>query len=270
MGKPAYDTVILSDLHLGSETSNARDALGAIQAITFRRLILLGDIFCDLNFRRLKKDHWHFLSYIRKLSNPKRNVEVVWVEGNHDYGLVEVMSHLVGVQAYKEYAWEFGGEKYLAIHGHQFDSFVLKDRFRLSSFGGFLFLFIQKLDSKANTLARFLDRINTRWLRLTTKVADGAIAHARSLGVKRVFCGHTHEPIATVENGVHYYNTGAWTTERPTYITIDEREITIHEYVDGIDHCHTSEKRGETAPAAAGVAHDAGLPVDAGYESAYC
>jgi len=94
----AYDTLILSDVHLGSEISRARDALDVLKSTTFRRLILLGDIVNDLNFRRLKKEHWQFLSYIRKLSNPKRNVEVVWVEGNHDLGLADLMSHLVGIR----------------------------------------------------------------------------------------------------------------------------------------------------------------------------
>lgn len=270
MGQPSYDTVILSDLHLGSETSKAREALEALQAMTFRRLILLGDIFCDLNFRRLKKEHWDFLSFIRKLSNPKRNVEVVWVEGNHDYGLVEMMSHLVGVHAYKEYVWEFDGERHLAIHGHQFDSFVLKDRLRLSSFGGFLFLVIQKMDSKKKRFARLLDRLNTRWLRLEAKVAEGALAHAAARGVHRVFCGHTHEPASASKRGVHYYNTGCWTTERPAYITICEREIKIHEYIDGIDYCHTSQERGEAAATPAGDPGQSGLPADAGYEGAYC
>jgi metallophosphoesterase superfamily enzyme len=98
MDPPVYDTLILSDLHLGSETSRAGDALGMLKENRFRRLILLGDIFADLNFGRLTKQHWRFLGYIRKLSNPKRQVEVVWVEGNHDHGLTEVMSHLVGVR----------------------------------------------------------------------------------------------------------------------------------------------------------------------------
>jgi UDP-2,3-diacylglucosamine pyrophosphatase LpxH len=271
MGQPTYDTVILSDLHLGSETSKAREALEALKSMTFRRLILLGDIFCDLNFRRLKKEHWNFLSYIRKLSNPKRNVEVVWVEGNHDFGLVEVMSHLVGVQAYKQYVWEFAGEKHLAIHGHQFDSFVVKDRFKLCSFfGGFVFLLIQKMDSKKKRFARFLDRLNTRWLRLESKVAEGALAHGAAEGVKRIFCGHTHEPDMAHRRGVHYYNSGSWTTEHPTYISICEREIKIHEYVDGIDYCHTSEERGEAAATVVGVPCGSRLPADAGYESAYC
>ena len=41
----------------------------------FRWQIQLGDIFCDLNFRRWKKEDWQFLEYIRKLSNLKRGVE---------------------------------------------------------------------------------------------------------------------------------------------------------------------------------------------------
>jgi UDP-2,3-diacylglucosamine pyrophosphatase LpxH len=67
----------LSDLHLGSHISRAQEAMRMLKETSFRRLVLLGDIFSDLNFGRLTKDHWKFLGYIRKLSNPKRNIEVV-------------------------------------------------------------------------------------------------------------------------------------------------------------------------------------------------
>jgi UDP-2,3-diacylglucosamine pyrophosphatase LpxH len=153
-----YDVVILSDLHLGSELSRAREALELLRSLRFRRLILLGDMFCDLNFRRLKKEHWHFLSYIRKLSNPKRGVDVVWVEGNHVFGLTEVMSHLVGVSVHKEYTWESEGERHLAVHGHQFDSFVVKNYLWMTVLAGNLFLLIQKLSPKGKFLAQLLDR----------------------------------------------------------------------------------------------------------------
>src|ERR1700691_3029802 len=112
MDLPVYDTLILSDVHLGSEVSRAEDGTELLRQTQFRRLILLGDIFSDLNYRRLTKDHWKFLGYIRKLSNPKRGVEVVWVEGNHDRGLSNVMSHLVGVKVYEEYEWEFEGRRH--------------------------------------------------------------------------------------------------------------------------------------------------------------
>jgi metallophosphoesterase superfamily enzyme len=84
MDRHVYNTLILSDLHLGAETSRAREATRVLNENRFERLILLGDIYADLNFARLTKEHWKFLGYIRKLSNPKRNIEVVWVEGNHD------------------------------------------------------------------------------------------------------------------------------------------------------------------------------------------
>jgi UDP-2,3-diacylglucosamine pyrophosphatase LpxH len=265
-----YDTVILSDLHLGSETARAEEALETLQALRFRRLILLGDIFADLNFRRLKKEHWRFLSHIRKLSNPKRGVEVVWVEGNHDSGLVELMSHLVGVPVYQQYAWNSGGQLCIAIHGHQFDTFVVKDRLFLSSFGAHLFLLIQKLDSRRKHFARLLDRWNTRWLRLTEKVADGALAYAKARGATRIFCGHTHQAMTAERDGVRYFNTGAWTNDCPTFITIADQEVAIHEYAGRTDHSHSGEERGEAVAEAPGLFGGTGLSADAGYARACC
>lgn len=164
-----FDTVIISDLHMGSDLSRAGDALDFLRSIEFRRLILLGDMFADLNFSRLTKEHWKFLSYIRKLSNPKHDIEVVWVEGNHDHGLTEVMSHLVGIRVYQQYEWMYGGRKHLAIHGHQFDSFAIKN-FRITHFGQLIFLWLQKIDSRNKRFARYLDRLNTRWLRLSAQM----------------------------------------------------------------------------------------------------
>ena len=135
------DTLILSDLHLGADMSRAREALRVLRENQYRRLILLGDIFADLNFGRLKKEHWKFLGFIRKLSNPKRKVEVVWVEGNHDHGLTEIMSHLVGVRVYQEYQWEYQGLRHIAVHGHQFDGFVVSN-VRVSYLIGTLLYFL--------------------------------------------------------------------------------------------------------------------------------
>ncbi|HLY59560.1 MAG TPA: UDP-2,3-diacylglucosamine diphosphatase [Terriglobia bacterium] len=222
-----YDTLIISDLHLGSELSRADDACRMLKGATFRRLILLGDMFCDLNLRRLKKQHWGLLSYIRKLSNPKRQVEVVWVEGNHDRGLSEVMSHLVGVRVYQEYSWKFANRSYLAIHGHQFDRFLVNNA-AISAAGEFVYTHLQKIDSRRRSLSRFLDRQNTKWLRLSAKVAKGAIDLAKARGADVVFCGHTHRAMQSQRDGILYFNSGCWTTEDPTYITVNHSGVEIH------------------------------------------
>ena len=223
------DTIIVSDLHLGSEVSRAPAALKMLKSASFNRLILLGDIFSDLNFRRLKKEHWQFLGYIRKLSNPKREIEVVWVEGNHDHGLTQVMSHLVGVRVYREYAWEFAGKRHLAMHGHQFDRFVSSNRV-VSSFLSAVHLGLQKISFGKKRLIGFLERFDTAYLRLSTKVAQGALLHARSKNAQRVFCGHTHEALSLQRDGVEYYNSGSWTQDVPTYSAIDHQGVRVNEY----------------------------------------
>ena len=245
MDSHVYDTLIVSDLHLGADMSRARDALYILRQLRYRRLILNGDIFADLNFARLKKEHWKFLSYIRKLSNPKRGVEVVWVEGNHDHGLIQIMSHLVGIRAYQEYRWEYQGLRHIAIHGHQFDSFGVNNVRVNYLFGTLLYLQLQKWDTKSKMLTRFLDRLNTSWLRLSTKVAAGALAHARHHQATRIFCGHTHAALHRHEDGIDYYNSGSWIDDHPTYITVGEDGVQIHEYIAQSDEFISSEERSE-------------------------
>lgn len=235
LDEDSCDTIIISDLHLGSIVSRAEDARRMLQSKRFRRLVLLGDIFCDLDFRRLTKQHWELLSYIRKLSNPKRKVEVVWVEGNHDRGLTEVMSHLVGINVYQEYRWEYAGRRYLAIHGHQYDSFLVRNA-ALSAAGEWIYMRLQKLDSKSKFISRFLDRQNSKWMRLSSKVAAGALAYAGTQGADVVFCGHTHMAMQAERKGIRYFNSGCWTTEDPTYITVDEFGVQLHDYVSEQAH----------------------------------
>jgi UDP-2,3-diacylglucosamine pyrophosphatase LpxH len=241
MSSAVYDTLILSDLHLGSHISRAQDAMRMLRQSSFRRLVLLGDIFSDLNFGRLTKDHWKFLGYIRKLSNPKRKIEVVWVEGNHDQGLANIMSHLVGVKVYQEYVWEFEGRRHLAVHGHQFDRFAVNNKL-LSNLGSFLHLQLQKLDFKDRSFSRYVDLLNTRWLRLSAKVADGAMAQARLRQAVRVFCGHTHVALQRADDGVEYYNSGSWTDAQATYITVDSEGVRIREYDDPLVRMGPSEE----------------------------
>ncbi len=261
-----FDTIIISDLHLGSEVSRAGDALAFLQSVQFKRLILLGDIFADLNFRRLTKEHWKFLGHIRKLSNPRHEIEVVWVEGNHDHGLTEVMSHLVGIPVYQEYAWECDGKRHLAIHGHQFDSYAIANTF-LSKLGQFIFLYLQKIDSKTHRFARYLDRLNTRWLRLSEQVAHGALSYAKPGKTERIFCGHTHAPLSREREGVEYYNSGAWVDQRCTYITVGPEGVAIHEYIpEEANYRDPGEKRIPAPANVVGIAVPAGLSIDEIYE----
>jgi len=250
------DTLIVSDVHLGSAVSLAADLLHLLRHSHFKRLILLGDIFQDLNFSRLTSEHWKLVSHLRKLANPKRGIEVVWVEGNHDAGITEVMEHLLGIRVYQQYVWDWNGKKCLAIHGHQYDNLWAHGAPLAGRIITPMYLWLQKVDFLKKWLPRLLDKMHTHWERLDRKVADGALKHAANMDMDYVFCGHTHQQWEEIKDGVHYYNTGDWTGERGTYIILKDGEVEQHEYRVG--DCHTCKERGEEhceSPALTGTAN---------------
>lgn len=223
------ETLIVSDVHLGSGVSKAAELLHLLKTSTFKRLILLGDIFQDLNFSRLTKDHWRLISYIRKLSNPKRGVEVVWVEGNHDAGITEVMEHLIGVRVYQEYTWEWRGKKCLAIHGHQFDKLWAGGMPLAGRIFTPIYLWLQHVSFLKKWLPRLLDKLHTHWERLDVAVALGALKRAAQEGAGYVFCGHTHCAMHEFQDSVEYWNCGDWVGDHGTYISLgDKIELTEH------------------------------------------
>ena len=115
MEKKKTHTLIISDLHLGTSVSRPEKVLELLKSYSFRKLILLGDIFDSLDFRDIPKSSLELISYIGKIAKEKK---IRWVIGNHDKGLSDVFGPLMDAKIYQVYEWEFEGKKYLAIHGH--------------------------------------------------------------------------------------------------------------------------------------------------------
>lgn len=224
------DTLIVSDVHLGSALSMARELHHLLSTTTFKRLILLGDIFSDLNFGRLTKDHWKVISLIRKLSNPKRGIEVVWVEGNHDAGVTMVMEHLIGVKVFQQYEWVWNGRKCIAMHGHQFDGLFAEGNPWFNPIVTSIHLWLQKTGALRKWLPAILDKFHTHYGRLTKKVAEGALNAARKELADYIFCGHTHEPYRQTSNSVEYWNTGCWVGGVATFVSLDETDVTLRDF----------------------------------------
>ena len=102
-GAELLDAVIISDLHLGSQNCQAKMLNQFLESLlertdTVSKLIIAGDVFDSIDFRRLKKTHWKVLSNIRHLSD---KMEVIWLAGNHD-GSADIVSHLLGVTVLDE------------------------------------------------------------------------------------------------------------------------------------------------------------------------
>jgi UDP-2,3-diacylglucosamine pyrophosphatase LpxH len=212
-------TIILGDVHLGSPLCRTGHLLQVLEQVPFDRLILNGDVFDDLNFRRLLKRHWAILERVRDLS---REREVVWIRGNHD-GNAAVLGHLLGFEVLAEFVFEFRGRKVYVVHGDEFDDFQksakrwrpLRDRFY-----GFALWF----DVPRKTLIQWAQRSSYTFARAIAKVKHRAVEKGRSLGAAYVVAGHTHHREVDIIGGMTYLNPSSWLTPHPAYVLFDDAE----------------------------------------------
>jgi UDP-2,3-diacylglucosamine pyrophosphatase LpxH len=225
----SIDTIVVSDVHLGSRVSRPDALRRVLKQHSFRRLILNGDIFDDMNIHRLKRSDWRLLSTIRKLSRSGGNIEIIWVAGNHDL-LLRPLADLIGARVCREYSWEHQGKRFLALHGHQFDSFI-QQRALITGIATFLYSCAQRLDTSDYRWSRFLKRRTKTWLRNSHRVARRALEYAKRRHADVIICGHTHQPLRLQEDGVSYLNSGCW-TDLYSYVAITDRQgdcILLHE-----------------------------------------
>jgi len=216
-------TLIISDIHLGSDACEAKSLNTFLRNAHERydRLILNGDVFESMDFRRLKKQHWKVLSKLRRLSD---QIEVVWVCGNHD-GPADIISHLLGLTVVNDYEFTTGALRILVTHGHIFDKF-LDDHPFLTWLGDMIYNFLQKID-QSHYVARMAKHSSKHYLRCLDIVRDGAIALAEERGCRAVCCGHTHHARADQTGPIHYYNSGCWTERPPTYLHIENGVVEV-------------------------------------------
>ena len=224
-----YDALIISDLHLGARVCRAAELLALLKAIEgelihTRSLVLNGDVFDSIDFRRLRRQHWNILSTFRRLS---KHTRIVWVCGNHD-GPAEVVSHLLGVDVADEHVVHSAGERMLVLHGHTFDDFI-DEHPVMTLFADGIYRLLQLID-RSHGVARRAKYGSKTFLRCVEKVRDGATAYAAMRGFRAVSCGHTHHASVEEANGVRYYNSGCW-TERPcTLLTVMNGNTQLHTF----------------------------------------
>jgi UDP-2,3-diacylglucosamine pyrophosphatase LpxH len=226
--KPA-DAIVISDIHLGSDNCQAKQLRHFLEELHHgrtlaHRLILNGDVFDSIDFRRLKKSHWKVLGLLRKLS---KHLEVIWVCGNHD-GSAEIVSHLLGLTVVEEYEILSGGKRVLFLHGHQFDRFI--ERYPVATwFGDFVYRTLQKLD-RSHHFAKLAKRKSKVFLRNHETIRAGAVEHAQKLGCHVVCSGHTHHAVAVSEPPVEYFNSGCWTEKPCHYLFLLDGVVQLRTY----------------------------------------
>lgn len=203
---------VFSDLHLGADNCQSDKILFALKEIDSgvlecNKLIINGDLFDHLDFRKFKKDHWKILHKLRKLSE---EMPVIFIVGNHDGGCSETISNLTGL-----YFSEIHVDgNILFIHGHQFDDFITNNKI-ITYIADCVYWFLQKIDPSHN-LAMFAKRNCKTFLRNAEKIKQKALELAKENGFQTVVCGHTHKQ----ELSKGYLNSGCFTEKNCTYLKL--------------------------------------------------
>ena len=237
-----YQTIIISDLHLGTKDSKAEEFIEFIEKHPTELLILNGDIIDGWALNRgakWKKYHTKVISKLLKLSN---KTKIVWIRGNHDEFIQEFIDSSFGnIEIKEDYILEFSEHVeydmwkrhcFYVFHGDVVDVFITK------------YKWISKIGSVGYDFALWLNRWYNRYRKwrnlpyqsISQKIKEGvkqatmyindfettALKMAEKKGCEGVICGHIHQPENRIINGKHYLNSGDW-IENMSAILIDEK-----------------------------------------------
>ncbi len=123
-----YNTVIISDLHLGSKASRRDDILGFLEKLETDTLILNGDIIDGWALKRGSKWTKKDTKIIRKLLKiSETDTEVIWIRGNHDEFLKDFLPfHLGNIKIVEDWIHQSNKTRYYIFHGDVLDIFITK------------------------------------------------------------------------------------------------------------------------------------------------
>lgn len=224
-----FDTVIISDIHLGSKVSRAPVLVDFLNKVSFDRLIINGDVFDSINMHRLNRYHWKVLSRLRILTDRENHKEVIWIRGNHD-GYSDLLSQLLGVKVLNEYEFVWNDQRVIVMHGDVFDHFTSRYKW-ISDIADYFYRFSIYIDPIKMRLGRWLKRNSKVFIRNTQMVRSRAVAYAKYKNANMIICGHTHYAEDTVVDGVRYLNSGCWTDVPAHFIGFSGDKVQVLPYL---------------------------------------
>jgi UDP-2,3-diacylglucosamine pyrophosphatase LpxH len=213
-------TILISDIHLGAR-NNRTDLLGELLRSDFDRLILNGDTVDSVDFRRFRSCDWRIIEQLRAIA---RERELVLIRGNHDgrsgeddgFGPLDALAELLDTSWREEYVLQVGGERYLVMHGDQFDATL-----NLTWIGDAADWFYRQTQRGSKSVARFLKGRVKCWGGVVDCVQRGATHSARKRGFSGIITGHTHFAHDEWIDGIHYLNTGCWVDWPCSYVLVE-------------------------------------------------
>lgn len=225
MSKKQYNSVFISDIHLGSTASQTEKVTSFLKSVTTKKLFLVGDIVDGLRLQ--SKFHWpeSHNNFIRQLLDmQKKGVVIYYVPGNHDAFAREWINEATEqtiIHIDNEFIYQgLDGNKYLVLHGDMFDGFhsfskilwIIGDK--AYTFAFFLNTWYNKIRSLLGldywSLSAYLKRNVKHAVNFISEFETNLANYAETKGCDGVICGHIHTAEIKQINGIFYLNSGDW------------------------------------------------------------
>jgi len=230
-----FKTIVLSDIHLGSEYSKTREVINFLRHVNCNRLILNGDIIDCWKLKRTcrswKKEHTELIKVLMKMME-NCDTEIIYVRGNHDDFVTKLTPfHLANIHIVSNYTLISGNKRYFVTHGDIFDTVTTNLRWlaQLGDIGYTLLLNINKYYNIYRTWRKLpyyslSQQIKQHVKKAVSYISDfqkELVSLARSQNYDGVICGHIHQAANEMHEGIHYLNSGDW-VESLTALTEDD------------------------------------------------
>ena len=254
--KTYYKTIVLSDIHLGTVSSKAKEVVDFLKHHRCETLILNGDIVDGWQLRRSgrwKKQHSNFFKHIISLS-AKNKCKVIYLRGNHDDFLDEFMPLRIGNFSIKKSYVHYGvHKKYFVIHGDLFDNVTTRLKW-IAKLGDVGYTFLLWLNRHYNHYREkrglpyysLSQQVKARVKSAVSFISDfekELVKVARSRKCHGIICGHIHQPAIKMLDGIEYLNSGDWVESLTALVETIEGEWKIVQYHDWL----SSRQEKETA-----------------------
>ena len=245
--KTFYKTIVLSDIHLGIKASKAKEVINFLKHHKCETLILNGDIIDGWQLRKngkWTKQHSNFFKYIISLSSKKKS-KIVYIRGNHDDFLEEIMPLKIGnFSIHKSYIHFGVNKKYFVTHGDLFDSITSKLKW-IAKLGdiGYTFLWINRhfnayREKKGMPYYSISKVIKAKVKSAVSFISDyeNELAKvAKSRKCDGIICGHIHQAAIKNIEGIEYLNSGDWVESLTALVEDNEGNWKIIQYQEWLN-----------------------------------
>lgn len=221
--KKHHRTIVLSDIHLGSKWSKAREVTQYLKENTCDTLILCGDIIDGWQLMLGRKAKWkkRHSNFIKLLLDLQRTTNIIYLRGNHDDFLDRILPlNFQNIQIVEDYIYESGNKRFYILHGDVFD--LVTSRYSwLSKIGDMGYSLLMWLNRYYNNrrLKKGLSYYSlSRDIKKKVKASVSYISDyekhivdiARRKKCDGVICGHIHQPEKRYYDDILYLNSGDW------------------------------------------------------------